>query len=130
MLLYVGWDRDIRKIACLTLYAVLYALCLYGIDKYFALGESRLSSFYHFPTRIGMMLDMFIPFTVAIAVYYRRKCPWIFKAGVILLPLEMVTLYLAEVRGSMMGISAAVVVTLTLWLHYRGKAFSGKRVSC
>ena len=126
MLLYVGWDRDIRKIACLTLYAVLYALCLYGIDKYFALGESRLSSFYHFPTRIGMMLDMFIPFTVAIAVYYRRKCPWIFKAGVILLPLEMVTLYLAEVRGSMMGISAAVVVTLTLWLHYRGKAFSGK----
>lgn len=126
MLLYVGWERDIRKIACLTLYAVLYALCLYGIGKYFALGESRLSSFYHFPTRIGMMLDMFIPFTVAIALYYRRKCPWIFKAGIILLPLEMVTLYLAEVRGSIMGISAAVVVMLVLWLHYRGKALSGE----
>ena len=126
MLLYIGWNRDIRKIACLTLYIILYALCLYGIGKYIVMGESRLSSFYHFPTRIGMMLDMFLPFTAAIALYYRKKSPCFFKAGVILLPLELVTLYLAEVRGSMMGLSAAVVVTLLLWLHYQGKLFSRK----
>lgn len=126
MLLYIGWNRDIRKIACLTLYIVLYALCLYGIGKYILMGESRLSSFYHFPTRIGMMLDMFLPFTAAIALYYRKKSPCFFKAGVALLPLELVTLYLAEVRGSMMGLSAAVVVTLILWLHYQEKSFSRK----
>lgn len=126
MLLYIGWNRDIRKIACLTLYIILYALCLYGIGKYIVMGESRLSSFYHFPTRISMMLDMFLPFTAAIALYYRKKSPCFFKAGVILLPLELVTLYLAEVRGSMMGLSAAVVVTLLLWLHYQGKLFSRK----
>ena len=126
MLLYIGWNRDIRKIACLTLYIILYALCLYGIGKYILMGESRLSSFYHFPTRIGMMLDMFLPFTAAIALYYRKKSPCFFKAGVALLPLELVTLYLAEVRGSMMGLSAAVVVTLLLWLHYQGKSFSRK----
>lgn len=115
MLLYVGWTRDVRKIICGTFYVILYAFCLFGLAKYIMLGESRLSSFYGFPTRIGMLLDMFIPFTAAFLGYYwkNKMFRW---ASFLLLVLEILCLILAEVRGSMLALSLAAVLVAAVWL--------------
>lgn len=126
MLLYVGWNRDIRKSISVTLYVILYALCIYGLMKYFFTGETRLSSFYHFPTRIGMMLDMFIPFTAAIMIHYKRQSALLYYGGLLLLPLEVVTLYFAQVRGSMMALSAAAVTVCAFWLYENRQRISPK----
>lgn len=126
MLLYVGWTRDIRKIICITFYVILYAFCLFGIAKYIVLGESRLSSFYGFPTRIGMLLDMFIPFTVAFLGYYWKNR--LFRWGsFLLIVLEIICLILAEVRGSMLALSLAVIFVAAVWIT-RNRAQIPKRV--
>lgn len=124
MILYIGWKEDIRKAAGIMLYAILYAMCLYGIVRYFALSETRLDSFYHFPTRIGMMLDMLIPVTAAYGYYYRKETLWKYGA-VVLLVLEVVTLFLARVRGSVMALAAAVLLAVLLWLVKNRHKLSG-----
>lgn len=116
MLLYTGGIRDIRKAVCTMFFLFLYAMCVFGIIKYFWLGEGRLSSFYTFPTRIGMMLDMFIPFTAAFLIYYRENRRFR-NLAVLLLVLEAVTYMLAKVRGSFLAFSAAAAVTGLLWLY-------------
>lgn len=125
MLLYIGGKHDIRKAICGTIYAFLYIMCLYGIAKYFILGEGRLSSFYYYPTRIGMMLDMFLPFTAAFTWYYRKNKMFV-SISVILLILEVMTLILAKVRGSLLAISIAVLFTLAVILFQQRIQLSSK----
>ncbi len=115
MLLYVGWTRDVRKVLCGAFYVILYAFCLFGLAKYVMLGEGRLSTFYGFPTRVGMLLDMFIPFTAAFMGYYWENRRFR-AASVLLLMLEVVCLLLAEVRGSMLALSVAAVIVAAIWL--------------
>ena len=115
MLLYVGWTRDVRKAITAVFYAILYALCVYGLIKYVVTGEDRLTSFYFFPTRIGMMLDMFIPFTAAFMGYY-----WQHKkfraASMLLLALEFLCLICTQIRGSLLALSLAVIGVICVWL--------------
>lgn len=121
MILYVGWDKDIRKIICITIFVILYAMCIYGLYRYFAFHEPRLRSFYHFPTRIGMMLDMFIPFTAAIGWYYKEYKNWKI-ASIVLLILEFFTIVFCKTRGSYMAISVALlVVGLLLIVKYKNR---------
>lgn len=115
MLLYIGWTRDLRKVLCGTFYIILYAFCIFGLVKYVMLGETRLSSFYGFPTRIGMLLDMFIPMTAAFMAYYWENVRFRY-ASMLLLALEMICMVLAEVRGSMLAMSIAVVAVAALWM--------------
>lgn len=128
MLLYVGWDHDIRKVITWTLYAILYALCLYGLYHYFKTGETRLSSFYFFPTRIGMMLDMFLPFTVGLGFYYRKE-KLILLASAILVPLEVVCIFFAQVRGSYMAIMISALLCCIVYLAQNYKKLGKKTVA-
>lgn len=116
MLLYVGWTRDVRKAIVAVFYAILYALCVYGLIKYAVIGEGRLTSFYHFPTRIGMMMDMFIPFTAGFMAYYWKYVRFRYLS-ILLLVLEMLCLLLAEVRGSMVALAIAAIVTSVVWVQ-------------
>lgn len=115
MLLYIGWTRDVRKAISVVFFAILYAICVYGLIKYALTGEGRLSSFYHFPTRIGMMMDMFIPFTAAFMKYYWTRTR-IRYVAIALIFLEILCLLLAEVRGSVMAVAAASVAVAVVWL--------------
>ena len=123
MILYIGWTRDVRKAISLVFFAILYAICVYGLVKYAMTGEGRLSSFYHFPTRIGMMMDMFIPFTAAFMKYYWERVQ-IRYAAMVLIFLEVLCLLLAEVRGSLLAVSAASAVVTALWLARNNRKIS------
>lgn len=116
MLLYVGWTRDVRKAVVSVFYVILYALCVYGLIKYAVTGEGRLTSFYFFPTRIGMMMDMFIPMTAGFTAYY-WKCTRFRYLSILLLAMEILCLLLAEVRGSMVALAIASVVTAAVWIQ-------------
>lgn len=124
MLLYVGGKYDVRKAVVYTLYAVLFAMCGYGIIKYFMLGEYRLTSFYSLGTRVAMMLDMFLPFTVAAAAYYRKNRK-IFLVSEVLLVLEIIAFILVKVRGTYLAFVVALVVTFLVWaVQQRGQISS------
>lgn len=127
MIIYVGWNHDIRNTITYTLFGVLYAMCLYGIYHYFEAHQVRLSSFYHFPTRIGMMLDMFIPMTGALGIYYRKKFRMACLAG-ILVGLEFICLALAKVRGSYIAFMVAFIVSLTVFVMVKQKEMIQKHV--
>ena len=121
MLLYLGGKWDVRKVAVYTLYAVLFVMCGYGILKYFWLSEYRLTSFYQLGTRVAMMMDMFFPFTLAAAAYYRKNT-WIFRASAVLIVLELLTLVFVKVRGTYLALSVALFVTFLVWaFQHRGK---------
>lgn len=120
MLIYVGWNHDVRNTITYTLFGVLYAMCIYGIYHYFEAHQVRLSSFYHFPTRIGMMLDMFIPMTVALGIYYRKRFRIACLAG-ILVGLEFICLVLAKVRGSYVAFMVAFIVSFTVFVMVKKK---------
>lgn len=127
MIIYVGWNHDIRNTITYTLFGVLYAMCLYGIYHYFEAHQVRLSSFYHFPTRIGMMLDMFIPMTGALGIYYRKKFRMACLAG-ILVGLEFICLALAKVRGSYIAFMVAFIVSFTVFVMVKKKEMIQKHV--
>lgn len=127
MIIYVGWNHDIRNTITYTLFGVLYAMCLYGIYHYFEAHQVRLSSFYHFPTRIGMMLDMFIPMTGALGIYYRKKFRMACLAG-ILVGLEFICLALAKVRGSYIAFMVAFIVSFTVFVMVKQKEMIQKHV--
>lgn len=115
MLLYVGGMKDVRKTCCAVLYCILFAICIYGIYKYFYFHEVRLTSFYFFPTRIGMMLDMFIPITVACCAYYWKQIAFRY-VSFFLLMLEVITMILAKVRGSLLAMAFATAIVCIIWL--------------
>lgn len=121
MILYLGWERDLRKPIALTIYGNMYAFSIYGLYLYFTKHQSRFTSFYGSPPEVGMLLDLFIPFTAAIGVYYWRSRAWR-AACCLLLPLEYVALLLSETRGSYLACSVGIVVVVAVWLgQYRWK---------
>lgn len=125
MLLYLGGRYDIRKTVVYTLYTVLYAMCVYGLIKYAVTGEYRLTSFYSLGTRVSMMMDMFFPFTVAAAVYYRKEKHFLW-ISLVLIALEILTLIFCKVRGTYLAFSIALLVTGVVWSLYHPLAQTKK----
>ena len=109
MILYIGWEHDIRKTVCYTFVTIGYAICGYGIYEYAAKHMERLDSFYTSPPHVGIMMDVFIPLTIAFICYYRDN---IFHLAVmsVLLVLEAVTLVLTQTRGAMGALSIAILL--------------------
>ena len=109
MILYIGWEHDIRKTVCYTFVTIGYAICGYGIYEYAAKHMERLDSFYTSPPHVGIMMDVFIPLTIAFICYYRDN---IFHLAVmsVLLVLEAVTLILTQTRGAMGALSIAILL--------------------
>ncbi len=128
MLIYIGWTHDIRKTILVTLYVILYVLCIYGLYHYFHDHQQRLSSFYFFPTRIGMMMDMFIPFTVGLGIYYRKNRK-IVVFTVVLVILESACFYFAKVRGSYGAFAAAAVLCVLVYLALNYKKINGPQLA-
>ncbi len=114
MILYIGRRYDIRKIVIYVFYGILYVVCLYGIIKYFLLGEYRLTSFYGPGTRVAMMLDMFFPFTIAATLYYKQNKKF-FIISLILILLEIITIILGKVRGTYLALSVAIIFIFVIW---------------
>lgn len=128
MILYVGWDKDIRKSITITFSVISYALCLVGIYQCLFLHVGRLHSFYTSPTHVGIMLDMFIPFTITLAVYYKNKRS-ICISMIFLLFLELISLYLTETRGSFLALSVALVgIIITAFFKYREKFLAYRKI--
>ena len=128
MILYIGWNKDIRKSITITFAFISYALCLFGIYQCLFLDVGRLHSFYTSPTHVGIMLDMFIPFTITLAIYYRNKKS-VCISMISLLLLEFITLYLTETRGSFLALSVALVgIIITAFFKYREKFLIYRKV--
>lgn len=124
MVLYVGRNYDIRKAMVLIFYGLLYALCIFGIVRYFYMGQSMLDSFYFMKhTRVGMMLDMFLPFTVAFGVYFKR-INWMKWATILLVVLEGVTLILTKTRGSYLAVSVSLLLFAFIYLYRYRERYS------
>lgn len=115
MLLYIGWEHDVRDDLFRIFSAVGYAMCGYGIYEYFAMHMDRLDSFYTSPPHVGIMMDVFIPLTIAFAYRYREN-RFHLTAMAVLLGLETVTLGLTETRGAMGALSVAIFLTAVLFL--------------
>lgn len=122
MVLYMGRKYDIRKVVVYTFCAIFYVVCLYGLFDYSqqTLKFPQFSSFYGPRTRLAMMLDMFFPFTVAAAYYYRKRDRRLFfiLAGLVLL--EIIALALGKVRGTYLAFSIALVILFLVWSHMGG----------
>lgn len=114
MVLYIGRKYDIRKAVVYTFYAVVFAACAYGLIKYLMLGGYAITSFYGPRTRLAMMLDMFFPFTIAAAVYYRKNRLFLGIALVLIL-LEVISLVFGKVRGTYLAFSIALVIMFGVW---------------
>lgn len=123
MVLYVGKQYDIRKIILCVVYGNMYAFSLYGLWLYERTRQSRLTSFYGSPPEVGMLLDLCIPFTMALGMYY-RKWVWLRAVSVILVILELAAVVLTETRGSYLALSAGVIVAAGLYIWQQGKSAS------
>lgn len=119
MILYLGRGWDIRKTTAIVLFGNLYAFCFYGFWLYLTAKQDRFSSFYGSPPEVGMLLDLFIPFSVAIGMYYWQNYKWRI-ATFLLISFEVIALLLTETRGSYLAISVASLVTFFVWTK-RGK---------
>lgn len=115
MVLYVGHQYDIRKWIIYVTYGNMYAFSLYGLFKYFSQNESRLSSFYGSPPEVGMLLDLFIPFTIAFAMLQKQHLRWK-VASLILIVLEVLSVVLTETRGSYMALCAGIIVSSVMYI--------------
>lgn len=111
MILYVGWDRDISRSIIATFSTIVLAMCVYGIYEHYAKHIDRISSFYTSPTYVGLLLDLFIPFTVATTWFYKRN-KVLLGGMTCLLFLEVWTLVLTKTRGSFLALSAAALAVL------------------
>lgn len=115
MIVYVGQQYDIRKVILGVVYGNMYAFSLYGLWLYEKTGQDRLTSFYGSPPEVGMLLDLCIPFTIALGIYYWA---WVrFRViSIILIVLELVAVVLTETRGSYLALSAGLVVVAGLYI--------------
>lgn len=125
MIMYIGWKNDVRKSIFLVVSAAMYAMCIWGIAEYFLRHMSRLDSFYTSPTHVGVMLDMFLPFTVMLGVQYRKNRKYLIFIGILII-LEFITLYLCETRGSFLALSVASILVLWVYLYKNGSIISKK----
>ena len=116
ILLLVGWDEDVRKPIYYTFLVVCYSMCLYGIWKCFFYGENRLDSYYTSPTHVGIMLDMFIPFTIAFWNYYRDNLLYLYVNSVLVI-IEIIALFMTETRGSFLALSAAFIFSIISYIY-------------
>lgn len=109
MITYVGYWQDVRKCIALVVFGNMYAFSVYGLWLYYTSQQDRLTSFYGSPPEVGMLLDLFIPFTIALGAYYWKNLWWRL-ATIILIPLELVSAVLSETRGCYLALSAGLVV--------------------
>lgn len=115
MILYIGRKVDIRKVSSFVIIGNLYAFCIYGFWLYFTEKQERFSSFYGSPPEVGMLLDLLLPFSIAIGVYYWNSPKWRI-AILCLVPFEITSLILTETRGSYLAISGSLFFTAIVWL--------------
>lgn len=118
MILYLGRRYDIKKTTAIVLFGNLYAFCAYGFWLYWVEKQDRFSSFYGSPPEVGMLLDLFLPFSLAIGLYYWKGYKWRI-ATIFLIPLEVIALLLTETRGSYLAISGALLFTFFIWIRKR-----------
>lgn len=125
MVLIIGRIYDLRKLISIIILANMWAFSVYGIWKYIAHKEDRFTSFYGYPTDVGIILDLLIPCTIAIGVYYwkRKLYRWLV---IPLVPLEIVSSFLTETRGSYLALVVALIVTGTAWCFYQNNKNSTK----
>lgn len=118
MVLYIGHWYDIRKIVLCVVYGNMYAFSIYGLWKYVVDKQGRLISFYGSSTEVGMLLDLFIPFTVALGMYYWKN-KYLRIASILLVILEMIAVVLTGTRGSYLALGVGVVATgaVYVWIH-------------
>lgn len=115
MILYIGWQWDIRKAVSLVICGNMYAFSLYGLWLYFVQKQDRFCSFYGSPPEVGMLLDLLIPFSAAIGVYYWKDKKWRW-AACLLFPLEILALILTETRGSYLAMTTALLLVMAIWM--------------
>lgn len=121
IILCLGWNRNIGKAICIAIYVYMYGFTGYGLWQYLVQNQDRFMGFYNYPPETGMMLDLLLPFTVAIGLYY-RKYGMVKVVMIPLIVLESVALILTETRGSYLSLSAALLITGIIWaLYYKGK---------
>ena len=126
MIIYIGWDCDIRKSIVTTFTMISYIMCGYGIYQCLVLKVGRLYSFYTSPTHVGITLDMFIPFTISLFCYYwESKLMRIYL--LVLIFLEMIALYLTETRGSLLALSVALISVVIVAFFKCGQRISMMR---
>lgn len=128
LILFTGWNYDIRKAITVAILGNMWAFALYGIWLYRAENQSRLTSFYVSPPEVGMFLDLLLPFTVCLTIFY-WKCRWLRAAFALLIPMESIALFLTETRGSYLAFSVSGILLAAVWLYvYRHKATVWKKV--
>ena len=127
MMLYTGWDKNTTKAIFWTFWTIVSVMCLYGLYKYFHLTQTRLDSFYSFPTRIGIMMDLFIPFTAAFFFYFKKNRAIRYAASVLLI-LELPTLWFCRTRGALLSLAFAAVTVTILYFIFNWNKISAKVV--
>lgn len=120
MVVYMGYWYDIRKWIIYVVYGNMYAFTLYGIFMYLAQKQDRLVGFYGSAPEAGMLLDLFIPFTMALTVFLWKRIYWRI-ISLILVVLEVVAVLLTETRGSYLALCAGLVVfsVLYVWMNWK-----------
>lgn len=118
MVLIIGWNYDLRKWIGLTIWVNMWAFSVYGFWQYFIKSQNRLASFYGSPPEVGMLLDLLIPCTITLGIYYKEKTLYHWTAVPLVL-LECIALFLNKTRGSYLALSVALIVTGGVWLYYQ-----------
>lgn len=113
MLLYVGWTRDIRKAIYWTLTAVTYAICLTSLYQIFVLNIPP-HSLYRTQHVTTMMIDMLLPMMAGLGYYYRKKPVWKWLSWCTI-PLRLVIIFFAKVRGADLALIGAMIVCGAVW---------------
>ena len=123
MVVYIGYWYDIRKWIIYVVYGNMYAFTLYGLFTYLTEKTARLAGFYGSAPEAGMLLDLFIPFTMALTVFLWKRFCWRI-ISLILVVLEVVAVLLTETRGSYLALGAGLVVfsVLYIWMNHEGLA--------
>ena len=115
MLLYIGWTRDIRKAVFWTLLAITYAICLTSLYQIFVLNIPP-HSLYRTQHVTTMMIDMLLPMMAGLGYYYRSQSlyKWLCWCTI---PIQLVVIFLAKVRGADLALIGAMVVCGAVWFY-------------
>lgn len=118
MVVYIGYWYDIRKWIIYVVYGNMYAFTLHGIFTYLTEKQTRLAGFYGSATEAGMLLDLFIPFTMALTVFLWKRLYWRI-VSLLLVVLEVATVILSETRGSYLALCTGFIVfsVLYIWIN-------------
>lgn len=126
-LLYIGWTRDVRKPIFWTLAGIVYVLCAASLYQYLVLGVLP-HGVYRTQHVTTMMIDLFLPIMTALGFYYREKRIYrLVSWGSV--PLQMMILVAAKVRGADLAIAGAVTICVLASLFLRGRRHIGKMIA-